>query len=226
LTTFSFTVKDRGPDHNESVATHTASITVTPVNDGPTTTVPIAVQEVNPAGAVTFSAANGNLMSVSDVDAGIGQFKVTLMATPGTITLNGVAGLTFDPGQGDGTGDATMTFSGTLANINNALNGMTFNRASEYYGLAGVTVTANDQGNTGGPPLQSAPGVAPISVESYNMWFHGFGPEAGRHVITNGLAKGCTQDYKVFWEHVYSSNTRSYYNGTAWKPPPGLGIVV
>ena len=76
-------------------------------------TVPIVVQQTDPTGAVIFNAANGNLISVSDVDAGTGLVKVTLTATHGTMTLSGVTGLTFDPGQ-DGTADATMTFTGTL----------------------------------------------------------------------------------------------------------------
>ncbi len=68
-----------------------------------------------------------------------------------------------------------MTFAGTLVDINNALDGMSFNHDAGYYGLADVAIVVNDQGNTGsGEPLSSAPGVANISVEPYDAWFTGF----------------------------------------------------
>ncbi len=43
-----------------------------------------------------------------------------------------------------------MTFTGTIASINTALNGMTFTPTTGFSGIAGVTITTNDQGNTGG----------------------------------------------------------------------------
>ncbi len=73
------------------------TVTVNPVNDAPLNSVPIVVQQTDPSGAVIFNDANGNLISISDVDAGTGLVKVTLTATHGTMTLNGVAGLSFDP---------------------------------------------------------------------------------------------------------------------------------
>ncbi len=87
------------------------------INDPPVINLSAVVQQTDPTGAVIFNAANGNLISVSDVDAGTGLVQVTLTATHGTMTLSGVTGLTFDPGQ-DGTADATMAFTGTLADIN------------------------------------------------------------------------------------------------------------
>jgi hypothetical protein len=191
--------------------------------------VPIAVQEVDPSGAVIFDAAHNNLISVSDVDAGTGQLKVTLTATHGTMTLNGVTGLTFDPGQGDGTSDATMTFAGTLADINQALNGMTFNRTAGYTGLANVTIAVNDQGNTGlGGAQSSAPGVVNISVEPYNVWFHGFGTEASWDVYNDTSTGGTlyTHNYANFWASYNGGTVWYYWNGTAWIPVSGLGLTV
>jgi hypothetical protein len=57
-------------------------------------------------------------------------------------------------GAGDGAADATMTYRGTLTNINAALNGMTFTPAAGFSGAAVLTITSNDLGNTGsGGPL-------------------------------------------------------------------------
>jgi len=104
---------------------------------------------VNEDNALVFSAANGNLISVSDVDVaeGTGLLTVTLSVTNGTLSLNGVSGLSF--GAGDGTADTTMTFTGTVADINAALDGLTFNPVADYNGGALLTLSTNDNGNNG-----------------------------------------------------------------------------
>ena len=53
-----------------------------------------------------------------DVDAGGDDMEVTVAVTNGTLTLAGTAGLTFT--SGDGTADATMTFTGSAAEIESA----------------------------------------------------------------------------------------------------------
>jgi hypothetical protein len=101
---------------------------------------------------LVFSSGNGNQISVADPDAGTNPIQITLTATNGTLTLNGTTGLSFT--VGDGTADATMTFTGTITNINTALNGMTYTPDPGFGGAASVTITSNDQGNTGsGGPL-------------------------------------------------------------------------
>src|SRR6185369_10255112 len=52
-----------------SSATATASITINPVNDAPVNTVPGA-QSTNEDTNLVFSLANGNRVSIGDVDAG------------------------------------------------------------------------------------------------------------------------------------------------------------
>jgi hypothetical protein len=87
------------------------------------------------------------ITAVGDVDAGANPLIVTLTATNGTLTLGGTAGLTF--GTGSGTADTTMTFVGTLPEINAALNGLTFTPVPDYYGPASIQITVDDQGSTG-----------------------------------------------------------------------------
>ena len=99
------------------------AITVTAVDDAPVNTVP-AAQTVAEDTSLVFSAGTGNLIAISDVDAGAGAMQVTLTGTNGTVTLAGTAGLTFTVGTG--TADATMTFTGTVAAINAALDGLSF----------------------------------------------------------------------------------------------------
>ncbi|HEX6283779.1 MAG TPA: Calx-beta domain-containing protein, partial [Pyrinomonadaceae bacterium] len=146
-------------DGTQASLSATSSITVVAVNDPPVNLVP-AGQGTAQNTPVVFSAANSNQISVTDVDAGASTVQVTLTATNGTITLSGTTGLSFSfsdgngTGAGDGTADATMTFRGTLANINTALNGMTFTPTAGFSGSASLTITSNDLGNTGtGGPL-------------------------------------------------------------------------
>ncbi len=116
-------------------------------NVAPVNTVPIQ-QATRPGVPLVFSSANGNQISVNDSDAGGNPVRVTLGVNSGTLTLNSLTGLQFT--AGDGTSDATMTFSGTLANINAALNGLSYTPAVGFSGgAAQITLTTNDLGNTG-----------------------------------------------------------------------------
>ncbi|AFM28093.1 polysaccharide deacetylase family protein [Desulfomonile tiedjei] len=122
----------------------TGSITVTAVNDAPVNAVPVA-QTMNANTSLIFSTANGNVISISDVDAGTDSVRVQLTATNGNLTLSGIGGLSFS--AGDGTADATMTFTGSVASINAALNGMSFTPTSNYSGAATVQIVTNDLGH-------------------------------------------------------------------------------
>ena len=87
---------------------------------------------------LVFSSGGGNLISISDIDAGANPVQVTLTASNGALTLSGTTGLTF--GTGDGVNDPTMTFAGTMADINAALDGVTFAPTADYAGPATVQV--------------------------------------------------------------------------------------
>ncbi|TLY21832.1 MAG: hypothetical protein E6K66_08630, partial [Nitrospirae bacterium] len=147
------------------VGSDTATINLTAVDDAPVNTVPGA-QVVNEDTSLVFSSGNGNLIVISDVDAGGSSVQVTLTGTNGTVTLAGTGGLTFS--VGDGTADATMTFTGTVANINTALAGMNFAPIANFNGAASLQIVTNDQGNTGsGGPLSDTDTVN-ITVNPVN----------------------------------------------------------
>jgi hypothetical protein len=135
------------------------------LNQAPVNAVP-GPQATNEDTPLVFSSANGNQISISDPDAGASPVQVTLTVTNGTLTLSTTAGLTFT--VGDGTADATMTFTGTITDINAALNGLTFTPNANYYGPATLTITTNDQGNTGDPLPLSDTDVVNITVNSVN----------------------------------------------------------
>ena len=138
-------------------------ITVAAVNDAPANTVP-GPQSTLTNVAMVFSTANGNAVSIADVDAGGATVQVQLTATNGVLTLGGLIGLTFS--VGDGTSDATMTFTGTLASINVAFDGMSFTPNLGYAGPATVTIVTSDLGNTGSGGAQSDTDAVSITVAS------------------------------------------------------------
>src|SRR5206468_4212590 len=93
--------------------------------------------------------------SIADIDAGTGSVQVTLTVTHGTLTLGNTANLSFLTGTG--TADATMTFTGTVADVNTALTNLRFTPAAGYRGPAALAIATDDLGNTGaGGPLTDA----------------------------------------------------------------------
>ncbi len=136
-------------------ASATATITIAASNDAPVNTLPGGATTLEDTPLV-YSAAGGNQISITDVDAGGAPVQVSLSGSNGVVTLGGVAGLTFT--AGDGTADSSMTFTGTVASINAALDGLVFTPNLDYNGLAFIQLTTNDLGASG-----SAVPVAPGS---------------------------------------------------------------
>ena len=138
-------------DGNGAIDTQTLSVTVINAdeagNDAPTNMLP-AAQAINQDGMLLFSSATGTGISVSDPDAAGAVIQVTLTATNGTINLSGTKGLILTP-PADGIDDATMVFTGTIADINAALEGATFVATLGFTGTANVQIITNDLGNTG-----------------------------------------------------------------------------
>ena len=92
---------------------------------------------------------------------------MTLTVAHGTLTLASTAGLSF--GAGDGTADATMTFSGTAAAINAALGaGLTYNPTANYNGPDSITVLTTDNGQTGTGGTCTDSDTVAITINSVN----------------------------------------------------------
>lgn len=145
--------------------TKTVIINVIPVNDAPVNAVP-GDQSVKQDAVLTFNSANGNLVSISDVDSDGSPLIVTLTATNGLITLSSNIGLAFHNGNVPGT--ATLEFEGSLAQINAALNGMKFTPTPGYNGPASFTIISNDQGATGSGGVLTDTDSFNITVQPLN----------------------------------------------------------
>ncbi|MBS0246862.1 MAG: VCBS repeat-containing protein [Proteobacteria bacterium] len=125
----------------------------------PVTFAPL-VAAVKEDQTLTFSGAK----AISVFDADTTTLTVSLTVTHGLLTLSGTAGLTFS--LGNGANAATMTFSGTQAAINAALDGMTFTPSADYNGGASLTITTQDDGSrvitTSVPIVVAAVNDAPV----------------------------------------------------------------
>ncbi|MCD9826395.1 VCBS domain-containing protein [Bradyrhizobium diazoefficiens] len=167
---FNYAVKDPGNLTDTAVLT----VTINGANDAPVNTVP-GTQEVVQNTNVTFNGAK--LISISDVDVGAGTETVTLSVAHGTLTLSGTTGLSFT--TGDGTTDATMTFSGTAANINNALNGLLYNPTDTFVGADTLTITTTDQGGLSDSDTvtinQDSPNPGTLTTSSTDVIFYASG---------------------------------------------------
>jgi hypothetical protein len=147
--------------------TGTVSMDVIAVNDAPVTLVPDPVTnpQSTPIGtSLTFSTANGNAITLGDVDAGTGTMWFRVIATNGTVSLSQTTDLTYF-WRGTGTNDVRVSFDGTLASINAALNGMTFTPNAGFSGTASLLLSTWDYGNTGsGGTLYGADQTINIAV--------------------------------------------------------------
>jgi hypothetical protein len=146
------TVTDSG---GSATATATVNVIAPPVN-----TVP-AAQDVVGNFANSFSTSSSNALSIADPAAGTNPVQVALSVSHGTLALNGTSGLTFTSGA---VGEAGFTVTGTIANINAALNGLTYTPASGYTGTDTLQLVTDDLGNTPSGSAQSATSTVALTV--------------------------------------------------------------
>jgi hypothetical protein len=162
---FTYTINDG----HGGTDTATASVTVTAVNDPVTTNAPATASLNEDATNVAIAG-----LSISDVDATLapaGVYEVVLAATHGLLTLTTLTGLTFTGGS-DGTADASMTFHGTLADINTALATAKYTPDANYNGGAQISINATDTFGgivaTGTGSFTSDSDIVAVTVNSVN----------------------------------------------------------
>jgi hypothetical protein len=120
------------------------AITVNAINDAPRNTVPAPVTIAEDSSLV-FSVARGNPIAIVDVDAGDRDVDVTLRVGQGVLNLAATDGLTSV--LGDGT--ANVRIVGSVANINAAVDGLTYVPRLHFNGQDTLAVTTSDLGNSG-----------------------------------------------------------------------------
>lgn len=152
-------------DGSGSTATDTFNLVIATGNTPPVNNVP-AAQITNEDIALIFSAGNGNQIKITDIDAGDNSIQVNLGVTNGALTLASATGLNFITGTG--TNNTSMSFTGTIANINAALAMLTYNSLPNFYGSDTLTLVTNDLGSTGAGIAHSDTDTITITVNSVN----------------------------------------------------------
>ncbi len=118
-------------------------------NATPTITAP-ATRSGNEDSSFTFTAANS--VSVGDPDLAEGanpavapsNFLTTLSVTNGTLNVPVTAGVVIT-----GAGTANMTLTGSIADINTALTGLSYTPTANFAGADTLVVRIDDRGNIG-----------------------------------------------------------------------------
>lgn len=155
--TLTVTTNDLGNTGSGGPLTDTdvVTIVVRPINDPPVNSLP-GNQTLEEETTLTFSTANGNVISLSDVDAGTATIETSITLTtgagssPGTFTLGSTTGITI---VGGANGSASLTMRGSQANLRNALLNSIYAPPPGFIGDVTLTMVTNDLGNTGsGPP--------------------------------------------------------------------------
>jgi len=128
-------------------------LTVNDFNDPPVNTVPgNQLLQSNITGTPaqrTLAFTSANRVSVADPDAGTLPISVTIAANMGgTFRVPTTTGVTITNNN-----TASVSLSGAQAAINTALQGLTFTANSGFFGDVQVTMTSNDNGNSGTPMM-------------------------------------------------------------------------
>jgi hypothetical protein len=90
--------------------------------------------------ALIFATAKGNAITLADIDA-VGPETLTLSVLHGSLVLATLAGLTVNSGAN---GTASLTVTGTLADLNAALDGLTYLPTGNYNGLDTLNIQLDD----------------------------------------------------------------------------------
>ncbi|MDR0281234.1 MAG: DUF4347 domain-containing protein [Paucimonas sp.] len=191
----------------EQTDTKTVTLNVTAVNDAPVNNVPGA-QTASQNVALGFNTANGNAISISDVDSGNGLMSVTLTAVNGTLSLGSLTGINM--ANGTGQNSITMTIEGNRTNINAALQTLTFKATNNYLGAASVTIETNDNGNSGTGGAKSDVDTISINVIPVN-------PK-----VTNVSAQGLDRTVKIGDEVLISMTWDQVVNVDLSSGSPSL----
>jgi len=142
--------------------TATVAITVNAINDDPINTVP-GPQTTSEDTDLVFSAGNGNLLSIADVDAGTGDVTTTLSVTSGTLAVATGGGATITDNN-----TGAVTIVGTVAEVNAALATVAYSPVANAHGAVTLTQTTNDGGNSGAGGGTDQIATVAITVNAVN----------------------------------------------------------
>jgi hypothetical protein len=145
------------PIDNLSAST-SVSITVSALN-APAISAP-GSGSLSENGSLTLSSGTSNTISITDA-AGSSADSLTLSASQGILTLASSNGLSFTSGAN---GSSSFTVSGTVTDLNAALDGLVYQPTSLYSGSDSLSVSVTDPGDTLSASISVALTVTPLSA--------------------------------------------------------------
>jgi large repetitive protein len=152
-------------DPSDSLSASTSvSITVAALN-APAISAP-GSGSLSENGSLTFSSGNNNAISITDDAAGSNAESLTLSASQGILTLASSNGLTFTGGSN---GSSSVTVSGTVTDLNTALDGLVYQPTSLYSGSDSLSVSVSDPDDTLSASTSAALTVTALSTPAVSV---------------------------------------------------------
>jgi hypothetical protein len=149
------------------IANGAITLEIAPANDAPTVDAPASLQ-VTAGASVAVSP-----VSFADLDDPSGNITVvaTFSAPSGTFSAPGGVAIT-------GNGTSTLTLTATLSTLNTFLAStpVQYTAAAGVSGVVPLTLTINDQGNSGGAPLSASRTVNVQVLAPGTIFVNGFEP--------------------------------------------------
>ncbi|MEZ6035657.1 MAG: hypothetical protein R3C17_21375 [Planctomycetaceae bacterium] len=193
------TVNVLATDSDGMTHTNSFDVSVAAVNDTPVVTAPVAAFSFTEQGSLNI---HGTGFSMADVDDNGGTMTATFAVGEGRILIDaGDSGVSVTSGAFNTSGNSTdtVTFTGTKSQINALLSGSSTGTIVYYHDqTAGsdapsasttITLTVNDQGNTGSDPGLTADATSEehFASQTINITSVNDAPEfIGPNLITNG----------------------------------------
>ena len=156
---------------NSTLVEVTALVTVKPVNDPPTLTLP------GPITASKQTATSVDGVQVADVDAGSANVTVTFSVGHGTLVLSGSVPGGLTAGQINGSGTASAIATAPMAAINatlGAASGLLYTGNLNFLGSDTLDVLVNDDGHTGSGGAKTATASVSLTVNGtpHDLWLN------------------------------------------------------
>ncbi len=140
----------------------TVAITVNPVNDGPSLSLP-GNQTGNEDSPIRFNQLNQNRIQMSDKDAGENTVQIVLEVSQGSLAVEAEYA-----DQVDGNETDRLVCTQPLETINTVLAQLTYTPKPDDNGDVRLTVTADDRGHTGAGGALTDTGEIILSLNPIN----------------------------------------------------------
>ena len=144
---------------------------------------------------------------------------MTLKTNKGTVSLATTNGLTLI--QGTGVHDSTVTFTGTLAAINSALNGLSYSPSINYTGLDTISISVSDLGHT-------VSGITQIATSTANITVSNATPTVAIPAAASpAIVSGTSTNLSVVGDDDGGESSLTYYTwSTTGSSPSGVNFSV